>query len=154
MPQALEELLELVRREEGTEELQKLPYRSLAQLVQEVSRHVSGESIELARRALARLVTLRIGKIMRQYQAGGGAQLESLLTEEGVLLAPLLGLGVGGGDGNGNGLVIASFRGDYPGLDSVRMVRLGPFRRFDLAVLPRTDAAELARKGVVDITRG
>jgi len=88
----LKRLLDLVRTETSTEDLQKPPYESYAQLVQEINNRLSiggnvldKELLEsmrnMVREALASLVRRRIEKIMRYYQVGKDIPQELLFIE-------------------------------------------------------------------------
>jgi len=161
----LKRLLDLVRTETSTEDLQKPPYESYAQLVQEINNRLSiggnvldKELLEsmrnMVREALASLVRRRIEKIMRYYQVGKDIPQELLFIEERRFLMPLLELRVAEArESKAEGLSIVSFKKGFPTLYSVRLVSLGPFSQFDLVVLPRTDAEELMHRGVVDVIR-
>ena len=160
----LKKLLEFTKMELDTEELQKPQYESYAQLIQEINNKLSAVGIldkellesmrGMVREALATLVMKRMEKIMRHYKAGKTIQQELLFAEERRFLVPFLELRITEQrEGRAEGLALVSFRKGFPTLYSVRLISLGPFSQFDLAVLPRTDAEELVRRGVIDIVR-
>jgi DNA replication factor GINS len=160
----LKKLLEFTKMELDTEELQKPQYESYAQLIQEINNKLSAVGIldkellesmrGMVREALATLVMKRMEKIMRYYKAGKTIQQELLFAEERRFLVPFLELRITEQrEGRAEGLALVSFRKGFPTLYSVRLISLGPFSQFDLAVLPRTDAEELMRRGVIDIVR-
>ncbi|WP_243681412.1 hypothetical protein [Vulcanisaeta souniana] len=165
---ALKRLVDFVKLEVSTEELQKPPYESYAQIIQELNNRLSvggnvldKELVEstraMIRETLAALIRRRIEKLMKSYELGreipeGG----SLFVEERRFFMPLLELRVlETPKGEARELAIVSFRKGFPVLYSVRLVALGPFSQFDVAAIPRSDAGgELQRRGgIIDIVR-
>ena len=161
----LRRLMDFTKLEVSTEEIQKPPFESYAQLVQELNRRLSTsgnvldkELIEstmgMVRETIAILVRKRMEKIMRYYQTGREIPQDALLPEERRFLIPLLELRITEAPkGEAQGLSIVSFKKGFPVLYSVRLVTMGPFSQFDIAVIPRSDAEELLRRGVIDIIR-
>lgn len=158
-------LLEFTQMEVNTDELQRPPYESYAQWIQEirdsmpavttVNKDMLESVVGIVRETMATLVRRRIDKIMRSYQAGKEIPPELLFSEEKRFLMPFLELGVPEARGGGvPGPALVSFRRDFTVLRTVTgSAYLGPFSQFDVAVLPRTDAEDLSRKGIVDIVR-
>ena len=161
----LKRLLDFVKLEVGTEELQKPPYESYAQIIQEINNRLSTggnvldkELVEstrtMIREPLAALIRRRIEKIMKSYELGREIPQESLFVEERRFLMPLLELRVlVTPKEEAQELAIVSFKKGFPVLYSVRLVTLGPFSQFDVAAIPRSDAGELQRRGIIDIVR-
>ena len=161
----LRRLMDFTKLEVSTEEIQKPPFESYAQLIQELNRRLSTsgnvldkELIEstmgMVRETIAILVRKRMEKIMRYYQTGREIPQDALLPEERRFLMPLLELRITEAPkGETQGLSIVSFKKGFPVLYSVRLVTMGPFSQFDIAVIPRSDAEELLRRGVIDIIR-
>ncbi|GAB6946274.1 hypothetical protein JCM16161A_04040 [Vulcanisaeta sp. JCM 16161] len=161
----LRRLMDFTKLEVSTEEIQRPPFESYAQLVQELNSKLSmsgnvldKELVEstmgMVRETIAILVRKRIEKIMRYYQAGKEVPQDALLPEERRFLMPLLELKVTEAlRSEAQGLAIVSFKKGFPVLYSVRLVTIGPFSQFDIAVIPRSDAEELLRRGVIEIIR-
>lgn len=163
----LRRLMDFTKLEVSTEEIQKPPFESYAQLVQELNSKLSmsgnvldkelvESTMSMVRETIAILVRKRIEKIMKYYQAGKELPQDALLPEERRFLMPLLELRITEAPprSEAQGFAIVSFkRGGFPVLYSVRLVTIGPFSQFDIAVIPRSDAEELLRRGVIDIIR-
>ncbi len=161
----LKRLVDFVKLEVSTEEIQKPPYESYAQIIQEINnRLLTGGNVldkelvestrTMIRETLAALIRRRIEKLMKSYELGRGIPQESLFVEERRFLMPLLELRVlVTPKGETQELAIVSFRKGFPVLYSVRLVTLGPFSQFDVAAIPRSDAGELQRRGIIDIVR-
>ncbi|GAB6944583.1 hypothetical protein JCM14467A_13650 [Vulcanisaeta sp. JCM 14467] len=161
----LRRLMDFTKLEVSTEEIQKPPFESYAQLIQELNRRLSTsgnvldkELIEstmgMVRETIAILARKRMEKIMRYYQTGREIPQDALLPEERRFLMPFLELRITEAPkGETQGLSIVSFKKGFPVLYSVRLVTMGPFSQFDIAVMPRSDAEELLRRGVIDIIR-
>ncbi|WP_229709806.1 hypothetical protein [Vulcanisaeta souniana] len=162
---ALKRLVDFVKLEVSTEELQKPPYESYAQIIQELNNRLSvggnvldKELVEstraMIRETLAALIRRRIEKLMKSYELGREIPEGSLFVEERRFFMPLLELRVlETPKGEARELAIVSFRKGFPVLYSVRLVALGPFSQFDVAAIPRSDAGELQRRGIIDIVR-
>ncbi len=161
----LRKLMEFAKLEAGSEDIQRPPFESYAQLIRELNSRlsVSGgvldkelieSTMNMVREAIAILVRRRIEKIMRYYQAGKEIPQDALLPEERRFIMPLLELRVAETPrGEAQGLAIVSFKRGFPVLYSVRLVAIGPFSQFDIAAIPRSDAEELLRRGVIEIVR-
>ncbi|MGC8543345.1 MAG: hypothetical protein ACP5NQ_05345 [Vulcanisaeta sp.] len=164
----LKKLLDFVKLELSTEDLQKPPYESYAQLIQEInnklllrSNVLDKELVEsvrnMVKETIATLIRKRIDKLMKYYETGKEIPQESMFMEERRFLTPLLSLRVievPKGEAQGvSELSVISFRKGFPALYSVRLMTLGPFSQFDIAAIPRSDAEELVRRGIVDIIR-
>ena len=161
----LRRLMEFTKLETSTEDIQKPPFESYAQLVQELNSKLAASgnvldkelvesTLGMVRETIAILVRRRVEKIMRYYQAGKEIPQDALLPEERRFLMPLLELKVTEAPkGEAQGLAIVSFKKGFPVLYSVRLVTLGPFSQFDIAAIPRSDAEELLRRGIVDVVR-
>ncbi len=155
----LRRLMDFTKLEVSTEEIQRPPFESYAQLVQELNSRLSmggnvldkeliESAMSMVRETVAILVRKRIEKIMRYYQAGKEVPQDALLPEERRFLMPLLELKITEAPRSEvQGSAIVSFKKGFPVLYSVRLVTIGPFSQFDVAVMPRSDAEELLRRG-------
>ncbi len=98
----LRKLMDFTKLEVSTEEIQKPPFESYAQLVQELNSKLSmsgnvldkelvESTMSMVKETIAILVRKRIEKIMRYYQAGKEVPpQDALLPEERRFLMPLL----------------------------------------------------------------
>lgn len=158
---AVKKLLDYARTEASSEELQKLPVNSYAQLIQEIinkvptaasaDNEITGRIEGLVRSGVALLLESRFRKIARMIKEGKSIPEERLLIEERRLVLPLMELRITASHKEPRDLVITSFKKSFPHLYSVRLVTLGPFTQFDVAVIPKADAEELAKRNVADM---
>ncbi|ADY00679.1 MAG: hypothetical protein ACP5GZ_08655 [Vulcanisaeta sp.] len=161
----LRRLIDFTKLEIGTEEIQRPPFESYAQLVQELNNRLlmSGNVLDkeliestrtMVRETIAALIRKRIEKIMRYYETNKEIPQDALFMEERRFLMPLLELRITEAPkSEAQGLAIISFKKGFPVLYSVRLVTIGPFSQFDIAAIPRSDAEELLRRSVIDIVR-
>jgi DNA replication factor GINS len=157
--EVLRRILEYAKAEASTEDLQKLPVESYAQLIQELNNkasvasadsEVTGRIEEMVRNGLSLLLENRFRKIARLVREGREIPEDRLLLEERRFVIPLRELRISGRRGEPRDMVIISFRKNFPPLYSVRLMTLGPFSQFDTAVVPRTDAEELVKRNVAE----
>ncbi len=122
----LRRLMDFTKLEVSTEEIQRPPFESYAQLVQELNSKLltSGNVLDkelvettmnMVRETIAILVRKRIEKIMRYYQAGKEVPQDALLPEERRFLMPLLELRIAEAPRSEvQGLAIVSFKKGVP----------------------------------------
>ncbi|MFB6469881.1 MAG: hypothetical protein TU36_001390 [Vulcanisaeta sp. AZ3] len=155
----LRKLLEFTQMEVNSDELQRPLYESYAQLIQGIvnnlptgntsDKELLESMVNMVKETLTVLVRRRIEKIMGYYRAGKIIPQELLFMEEKRFLTPFLDLRIP----EAVGVVLVSFRENFPMIRSVTGSTYGPFTQFDIAVLPRTDAEDLRRRGIVDVLR-
>ncbi len=145
------------------DDIQKPPFRSYAEALRAVFEEVlSGykdeELLKHLRRSIARifadLIRRRVDKIMRHIELGREVPKELLLQEELRLITPFLQyLREYRVERREKGLVLASFKRDFPAIQSVLLIHLGPFTQFDVAVLPEADAEGLRRRDIIEVVQ-
>lgn len=156
---ALKELLSLARSEVESMNIQKLPYTSYVELVQKVVSKILSE-VEFAdndvlkglektvRNAVCTLIQTRISKILRHLAENREVDEDKLLSEEKKILDVVKKIEFRKVIEKKIALVL--FKKSFPTIYSTTLKYLGPFSRFDLAVLPIEDVRELSEKGIVE----
>ena len=151
-------LLEYARAEEGSQELQKLPYDSYMQIANDLSSSMTLDELDpsiasrvesIVRDAIAHLMLRRLNKIISIIREGREPPEDRLLTEEKRLIAVFRELKVKRG-APAKAVALASFKREFPILYSASMSMMGPFAKFDVAVLSTVDVEELSRRGVAE----
>ncbi len=155
----LKELLSLAKSEVESMDIQKLPYTSYTELVQKIVSKILNE-VEIidndvlkglektVKNAICTLIQTRISKILRHLAENRDVDEDKLLSEEKKILDAVKKIEFRRVVEKKIALVF--FKKSFPTIYSTTLKYLGPFSRFDLAILPIEDVRELSEKGVVE----
>ena len=156
----IQKILTLHKVEVESDKLQKIPYSSYSELIEEVLSSLSERKLDyryideiknILVNTLISLISRRIEKILNMIKKGEQIPEDILLSEEKKLVTPIIKLRSLEKVEKKEVLTLVSFKMPFPILYLSKNKRLGPFNKFDIVTLGRSEAIELEKKKVVEI---